>query len=324
MTDRSVEHSYHADHFPYFERPQTPNRIYDLMYAVSCDTRVTHHLISIAREEFLSLWLSNEDMLPYLEGWSTSVSLQEITDDIADFLDHVAQHLDLSRRADLARTLSALPDRQTLVEGFLPEWYRLQDCLYAAYRRGNEMFDAVEEYVRYELQQPWPWLVGRLTDHIFQQAWEWAMGITLVHERTPPLSNLWDPRVQPFRSVFETRPGETVAEAKQRRMAEALEDCKNFHAIEQPAAWLNLPKGSLRKDQEPNTLRNTRWLYQVLMAKVHGPEISQYDLARAYHDTGRTHRGKRKEWSSCSCQKDVSDGIKSAQRLLDATPYIFC
>jgi hypothetical protein len=320
MTEPSGVHSYNTDRFLYFERPQTPDRIDDIMYTVDCNTRARHHLINIARDEFLSLWLSNESMLPYLEGWSASVDLPEITDEIAHFLDQVAERLGLSRRADIHRGIHNI---QRLAEDFRPEWNRLQDRLYTAYQRGNEVFDVVEVYVREELQQPWPWLVGRLTDHIFQQGWQWAMGIPLVFQRTSPLSSICDPRVQPFSSVFETRRGETVPEAKQRRMAEALEDCQNMQAIEQPATWLNLPKGTLRKGQESNTRQDVKWLYQVLIGQVHGPEILPYQLAKAYHNARRDHRGKNKEWDNCSCQGAIRDGIDRAQRLLNATPYVF-
>ena len=99
----------------------------------------------------------------------------------AAFLDRVADRYGLSRRGDLGRT--ARPPHIS-VEDDLPEWYGLQDRLYAAYRRSPEVRNAACTYVSDDLQQPWPWLAYRLTHHVFEQAWEDALGITMIHQRT--------------------------------------------------------------------------------------------------------------------------------------------
>jgi hypothetical protein len=314
MDDYSAGHPYNPDRFPHFEPPIPSPKFYDVMHAVSGETRVKNHLITIAREEFLSCLLTNEGVTSRLQGWCANIGLPEIEHDIADFLDRVAQRLDLSHRATLGRTP---PPPRTRIEDLLPEWDRLQGRLYTAYCRAPEVVEAACVYVHDELRQSWPWLAFRLTHDMFEQAWERAMGITLVGRRVSYLDdNIFGPLVQPFRSVFETRTGETVTEAKQRRMAEAEEDCNNMQAMES-AAPFNLPKGSLRRDQEPNTRRNTRWLFQFLVCKE-----SKYRIAKAYHGDRRGGR-QHKEWPSCSCQGDVRDGIKGAQVLLDLTPHHF-
>jgi hypothetical protein len=318
MSDHPAEHPYDPNRFPHFESPWITPRLDDVMYAVSCDTRATHYLIIIARKEFLSCWLSDTRMLPRLEGWRDSVGLPAIVDDVADFLDRVAERLGVPRRADLGR-IPCTP--QALFEDFIPEWCRLQDRLYTAYRRGGEVMNATEAYVCDELQQPWPWLVGQLTHYVFQQAWEQAMGITMVHQRTSPLDPMWEllDRVQPFRSVFQTRSGETVAQAKRRRMAEAREDCKELKSIENSQSWWDLPRGSPRKNQQENARQDARWLYRQLLCG----DIP-YQMALAWHHERKKSGQHAQDFSaSCGCEQRVYRGIQKSRALLNSTPYEF-
>ena len=199
MSGHLIEPPYNPHRFPHFDPPDQNQRLSDVMYAVSGRTRAENHLITIAREEFVLSWLSDTRMLSRLNEWRASVDHPAIVIDIADFLDRVAERYGFSRRADLGR-IPAPP--QTSIEDFIPEWYRLQDRLYTAYRRGRTAMDAIEIYVRDELRQPWPWLVGRLAHHVFQQAWEQAVGVTMVHQRASYLDDhLWGPWVTaiPFR-----------------------------------------------------------------------------------------------------------------------------
>jgi hypothetical protein len=123
------------------------------MYAVSGRDRAENHLITIAREEFLSCWLADEHMTARLQTWSASIGLPAIVTDVADFLDRVTERYGFSRHADLWRIPRPI---HVSIEDFLPEWCTLQDRLYAAYRRSPEVRDAACTYVHDELQQPWP------------------------------------------------------------------------------------------------------------------------------------------------------------------------
>ena len=254
-------------------------------------------------------------MTTRLEQWRTTVGLPEIVNDIAWFLDRVAVRYGFSRRADLGGHLPRPP--QVPVEDFLPEWCMLQERLYTAYRRAREVVDAVEEYIHHELQQPWPWLMGRLSHHVFQQAWEQALGIILVHSRTSPLDPLWEPSVQDFRFVFETKPGETVVEAQRRLMAEARHARKNVYATDGPQAWWNISKkGYPRKNQQKNVLQDTKWLYRHLIDGDIGRQIAQsWHHQRTQHTQGFS--------MSCGCERRVYHGLKNAAKLLSSTPYTF-
>ena len=315
MSDRPVEHWYYnPDEFPLFWDPQPSPSFKDVMHEVSGRTRSQKHLVTIAQAEMCSCLLADEHVICRLQAWSASVSLPAIENDIAGLLDRVAQCLDLPHRGKLIRTR---PIPRTVIEDFLPEWCTLQDRLYAAYRRMPEVLEAACSYVRDELQQPWPWLAFRLADHVFEQAWERALGIKTVRSSPSYMADdFWDRPAQHFRSPFarfETRPDETVAEAIQRRMAEALEDCKNLQASEQ------FPKGVLRKDREDNVRRHTKWLYRWLTG---GREI--YPIARSYHQEqqGRRHN-KRGFPRQCGCPGNVRKGIRDACKLLEQTPYRF-
>jgi hypothetical protein len=262
MSNHPAQHPYDPNRFPHFESPYMSPRLYDVMYDASGKTRAKNHLIMIARDEFLLCWLSNERMAVRLEGWRASVGLPEIVNDIADFLDRVAGRLGVPRRADLGR-IPCTP--QALFEDFIPEWCRLQDRLYTAYQRGREVMDATAVYVWNELRQPWPWLAGRLAYHVFQQAWERAMGITLVHQMVSHLDDhIWGPWVQPFRFVFETMPGELLTKARQRLMSEAHKAARNLQPDDATKS-LSLPKGSPQKKQEDNARRGAGWLYSELI-----------------------------------------------------------
>jgi hypothetical protein len=317
MSDRPVERSYDPHCFPEFEPPYLNQQFDDIMYEVSGRNRAENQLITIARDEFLRCWLADERVTARLQTWGATVGLPEIINDVAAFLDRVTNRYGFSRRADLGRI--ARPPHIS-IDDLLPEWYGLQDRLYAAYRRSPEVRDAACTYVCDELQQPWRWLAYRLIAHVFQQAWERAEGITMIRQRTSHLDPIMEPRVQPFRFVFETRHGETVAEANHRLMAEARAACANLLPIESESQ--SLPKGKVRPDRELKTQRNTKWLHVHLIGKVHGPSISIYSIAKLFHSK-QDRRREHKEFPRCSCQVDVRKGIKSAQALLDLTPYQF-
>jgi len=315
MSDRPVEPPYNPHYFPQFDPPYPSRTFDDVMYAVSGRNRAENHLITIARDEFFLYWCTDERMAARLQTWSASIGLPEIINDIAAFLDRVADRYGLSRRGDLGR----IPRPPHIsVEDLLPEWYGLQDCLYAAYRRSSEVRDAVCTYVDDELQQPWPWLAYRLTDHIFQQAWERAEGITMIRQRTSHLDPMWEPRVQPFRFVFETKLHETVAEAKQRLMAEARAFCRNIHASKEEK-FRNLPKGSPRKNQQENAIQDARWLYRQLICGATPAEI-----VTSHHEERRKSGKHTQDLSdACGCWQRVGRGLRNAMSLLDATPFYF-
>jgi hypothetical protein len=311
MSDRPVEplynpHYYNPHYFPQFYPPYVNPKLDDEMYAVSGRTRAKNHLITIARDEFLLWLLADERMTARLQVWSASIGLPEIINDVAAFLDRVADRYGLSRRGNLGR--SPRPPHIS-VEDFLPEWCTLQDRLYAAYRRFSEVLKIAFGYVRDELRQPWRWLAFRLTYHVFQHAWERALGINPIYQRTSHLDPMWEPLAQPFRFVFETRHGETVAEAKQRRMVEALEDCRNIHASEKEKSR-SLPKGSPRKNQQDNAIQDAQWLYHQLICG----DI-QAQIAKSYHDTRKEH--KQPFSNACGCWQRVGRGLRNALLLLD-------
>jgi hypothetical protein len=288
------------------------------MYDVSGQTRAENHLITIAREEFLSCWLADERMATRVQGWNASIGLPAIVADVADFLDRVTKRYGFSRRADLGRIPRPI---HVSIEDFLPEWCTLQDHLYAAYRRSTEVMNAACTYVRDELQQEWPWLVCQLTNYVFEQAWDRALGITPVRSRPSHLDdNIYGPYVQPFEYTFKTKPGELLVEATKRYDTEYMAGRTNLQPIESERR--SLPKGKVRTDRERKTRRDTKWFYLYLVGKVHGPKISMYSLAKVLHSEQEKHR-KHKKFPGCSCQVDVRTGIKRAQALLDLTPWGF-
>ena len=317
MSNHPVESPYNPDRFPEFEPLYPSQQFSNIMYDVSGQTRAEKHLITIARDTFLACWLNDERMSARLQAWNASVGLPEIINDVAAFLDRVTDRYGFSRHADLYR----IPRPPHIsVEDLLPKWYELQDRLYAAYRRSPEVRDAACTYVRDELQQPWPWLAGQLTNHVFEQAWDHALGITPERSRPSHLDDhIYGPYVQPFEYTFKTKPGELVAEANKRFEAES----KAARANLQPESnWQGPPKGEVRLDRERKTRRNTKWLYLYLIGKVHGPGISIYSIAELFHSE-QEKRSKHKKFPGCSCQGVVRTGIKSAQALLDLTPWRF-
>jgi hypothetical protein len=314
MSDCPVEPPYNPHDFPCFEPPYPTKKCSDVMYEVSGETRAENHLITTAQDEFLSCWLNDKRMTARLQTWSASVGLPEIINDVAAFLDRVTDRYGFSRRADLGR-IPRPP--HTSVEDLLPEWYGLQDRLYGAYRSSREIMEATCTYVRDELEQPWPWLAYRLTNHVFEQAWDRALGITPVRSRPSHLDDhIYGPYVQPFEYTFKTKPGELVAEANKRFEAEYKAALTN---LQRESKWQSLPKGKVRPDRERKTRRNTKWLYLYLIGKVHGPKISIYSIAKLFH-IEQEKRPKHEKFPECSCQWDVRTGIKRAQALLDLTP----
>jgi hypothetical protein len=318
MSDRPVKPPYNPHYFPEFDPPSPSPTFDDVIYAVLGRTRAENHLITIARDEFFSCWHTDERMAARLQAWSATIGLPEIVNDIAAFLDRVAERYGLSRRGDLGR-ISRPP--HISVEDFLPEWYGLRDRLYAAYRRSPEVRDAACTYVCDELQQQWPWLAYRLTNRVFEQAWDRALGITPVRSRPSHLDDhIYGPYVQPFEYTLKTKPGELVAEAKTRFEAEYKAALTNLQPRE--SKWQSFPKGEVRPDRERKTRRNTKWLYLYLIGKVHGPKISIYSIAKLFHIEPEK-RPKHKKFPKCSCQLDVRTGIKTVQALLDLTPWRF-
>jgi hypothetical protein len=162
MSDRPADDSYSPHRFPYFENPFPTKRVSDVMYDVSGRTRAENHLITTAQTEFLSNWLNDKRMRARLEAWEAIVGFPETINDIAAFLDRVADRYGLTHRRHLLR--NAQPPHVS-IDDLLPEWYILQDRLYATYRRSSEVRDAACTYVRDELRQPWPWLAYQLTNH---------------------------------------------------------------------------------------------------------------------------------------------------------------
>ena len=314
MSDRSVDPPYNLNRFPHFEQPFPSSQFLDVMLEVSGKDRAEKHLITIAQEEFLSCWLSDESTITRFKQWSASIGLPEITQEIANFLDRVAERYGLSRRAELGHTPRP---PQMPVEDFLPEWYRLQDQLYAAYHRVPEVGDAIGRYVRDELRQPWPWLMCRLIYRLFQQAWEDAMGITPVYQWSLHLDDfIWGPYAQPSEYTLKTNDAEPLEVNKKRLMAEALAFIANLQPKESES-W-NLPKGKVRPDREVKTRRNTRWLYHSLI-----PKRELGDLAQVFHTERQKAEKHRVAYRSCSCLPTVKYGVKQAQQLLNKTPHWF-
>jgi hypothetical protein len=122
MSDRPVETPYNPHYFPEFSPPYPSRTFDDVMYAVSGQNRAENHLITIARDEFLRCWLADERMTARLRTWSATIGLPEIINDVAEFLDRVADRYGFSVRADLGR----IPRPPHIsVEDLLPEWYGL-------------------------------------------------------------------------------------------------------------------------------------------------------------------------------------------------------
>jgi hypothetical protein len=289
------------------------------MYEISGETRAENHLITTAQDEFLSCWLNDKRMTARLEAWEATIGLSEIVNDVAAFLDRVAERYSFSCRADLGR-IPRPP--HTSVEDLLPEWYGLQDRLYGAYRRSREIMEVTCTYVRDELEQPWPWLAYRLTNHVFEQASDRALGITPVRLRPSHLDDhIYGPYVQPFEYTFKTKPGELLAEANKRFEAEYKAARANLQLRE--SMWQDLPKGEVRPSRERKTRRDTKWLYVYLIGKVHGPKISIYSIAMLFHSEQEKRPNKHEKFPKCSCQVDVRTSIKRAQALLDLTPWRF-
>jgi hypothetical protein len=198
----------------------------------------------------------------------------------------------------------------------LPQWYRLQARLYAAYDRAGEVMDVACTYVRDELQLPWRWLAFRLSFDLFEQAHERALGVTFVRRRTSYLDDYVHGPLVPHVTFpgFETRDGEPLAEAIQRCMDATREHCNTLRAM---ASEGDLPKGVLRKDQESNTRRNVQWFYDY-----HIRGKAKYQLAKAHHaERSDNHEGAFPK--SCSCRRNVFDAIEDAERVLGMSPYNF-
>ena len=132
----------------------------------------------------------------------------------------------------------------------------------------------------------------------------------MIRQRTSHLDPIMEPLAQPFRSVFETKHGETVTEAKQRRMAEAREDCRNIKS-------LGLPKGSPGKNRQENATQDAKWLYRQLLCGDTPTEI-----VSAYHNARKKSHGQELS-DGCGCWQRVSRGLLNAMSLLNATPFEF-
>jgi hypothetical protein len=321
MSDHPVEPSgnvryvsrFDPHYFPDFDPPHPSPSFNQVMYDVSGQTRNENHLITLARDTFLSCCLTDPQMIARLDGWTASIGLPEITNDVANFLDQVATRYGFARRAEIGRTPRP---PHTPIEDLLPEWHRLQDRLYAKYRRSGEVLDLACAYVRAELQQPWPWLAYRLALHIYEQAWERALGITVVRQRTSHLDPMWEPFVQHSRITLETKPYETLPEAKHRLDREYADFIKNLQGTERPKV---LPKGYPRKDQQKNVIQDARWLYrQLLCSNV------PYQMAMAWHHERQMSGQHAQDFSDgCGCQRRVYDGLKKVKELLNASPFVF-
>jgi hypothetical protein len=220
MSDHPAEHPYDPNRFPHFESPWFGPKFHTAMYAVAGKTRAENHLITIAQDVFLACWLNDPSMRARLADWRVSVGLPAIMDDIALFLDQVAGRYGFSHRAELGRTPRP---PQTPIEDLLPEWYRLQDRLYTAYDCAREVGHLIVNYVNDELQQSWFWLAFRLTHHLFQEAWERAMGITMIYQRTSYLDDyVWGPYAQPSEHTLKINDSELLKVNRERLMAEAI------------------------------------------------------------------------------------------------------
>jgi hypothetical protein len=315
MSDYLLEQLYPPDQFPYFQGPTALGKLGHVMYDVSGETRAQNHLITLARDTLLSYLHTDARITAHLQEWRASIGLPEIEHDIADFLDRVARRFGLARRGDLARHRRT-PD--TPIEDLLPEWYRLQARLYAAYGRVREVVEVACACVC-EWKLPWPWLAFRLTFDLFEQAHERAVGITFVRQRTSYLDDhVWGPWVPHMTFPgFETRDGEPLHEAIQRRMDAAREDCNILRAMA-IASPVDLPKGRRQGDQESKTRRNVRWVYEERICQK-----SRYEIAKAHHAERPDKTRHKKAFPKCSCRQNVIDGIEAAERVLGMSPYNF-
>jgi hypothetical protein len=317
MTDRSSDIRCDPDRFPYFNFAdfsviKMPDGRYfsEIAYDVSGRDRAENHLITIVQAELLSCMLMNKGVCDRLQGWSASVGLPEIEHDIADFLERVAQRLGLSQRADLGRRRPATP--QALIEDLIPEWYRLQDCLYTAYGHAGKVLSAAGRYVYEELQRPWLWLAYRLTEHVFQEAWQRALGIKMVGSRTSYLDdNVWGFLEEDFEFVFKAPRHAHLAEVLQ----QWDDETKKARANLQRAA--GIPKRRPGKNQQDNAKQDARWLYHQLICGD-----TERQIVESYH-TERHQSGEHMQdlSSSCGCWQRVERGLRNASSLLSATAY---
>jgi hypothetical protein len=308
MSDYPLEQLYPPDRFPHFQGPIASTKLSEVMYDVSGKTRVEKQLRTIAREELLACLRTNQQLTALLQEWSVNVGLPAIEHDIADFLDRVARRFGLARRGDLARHRRT-PD--TPIEDLLPEWYRLQDRLYTAYRRAGEVMGAAEACVRDAWQLPWLWLACRLAFDLFTQAHERALGVTFVRQRTSYLDDhVWGSYLPPVSFLgFKHKDWGLLDQAIQQFWDAAREIVDNMRAMAVTVPG-DLPKGQWREDRERKTRRNVQWFYEY---RICGK--SAYEIAHARHaNMGEKH--PKAFPKSCSCRKTVTMGLKVAEQLL--------
>jgi hypothetical protein len=305
---------FNPDKFPEFMPPEYEfSSVLDMMYKPSGSTRFENYLATIAREEFVACLLEDARVTPHFQAWMSRIGVPGIADDIADYLDRVAQRRGLASRGDLARVL---PAPLTLIQDLLPEGHRLKDRLYIAYERGNEVLEAACDYVRNDLGQQWRWLAYRLTYHLLLQQWEHAVGLTM-HMDWPGYMRwlLSDPPLQPVSATihWEAGLGESNAAVEKRVIAELRRELAKRRPIKM-RGW-DLKIGRVRPDSEQNMPRYTRWLYKDLTSKG-----IRYQLAQSYHDERQDCPG---DFPSCPCQQNVHYGITRALEILNNTSSPF-
>ena len=108
----------------------------------------------------------------------------------------------------------------------------LQDRLYAAYNQVREVGRAILLHVRDEITAAVVMVRLSTTYHFFQEAWEQAMGITLVHQRVRISTIISGDRCATLQHTLKTNNSETAGGDRKRLMAEAIAFIANLQPID--------------------------------------------------------------------------------------------
>jgi hypothetical protein len=266
------------------------------------ETEADNYCHTIVRSSFLREFWQDDQVQELVNQWAKKTGLEECVWRLGTAGERLAKLAGLDFRGQLIgqSQLDIAEDQVPEAEEVIAEFNTAFDALMLRLPP-SEHADIVGkeaiEFVKY-LGLPYPWLAMELIESALRAIVGFALGLTFhvdVWYKPKPLSEMAAP---PTTVSFQTEEGESLEDALTRLYDE-------FESAVERLLEPVTPRGKVPQHTLLVLERNARWFYRH---KVKRESIRSI----AIHEYGSSDR-----------RKDVYDGIKRAEELLNLTPYTF-
>ncbi|MFQ6029157.1 MAG: hypothetical protein ACE5Q6_16885 [Dehalococcoidia bacterium] len=261
---------------------------------------------AIVRNAFFWAFWDDEKVQALVSHWAKNTGLEACALRLASAADRLADLMGLESRGELVNW-DDLPDQVTIEEDQVQEAEEIVAEANAAFEafthklsnldHAADVWPEAVDFVM-DLGLPYPWLAVELIECSLHAITAAALGLTFR------LNSWYEPNSPseisaPATSMsFQTRAGESVEEALNRLLLEV-------HGVMHNLAEAVPPRGRVPDRTIDALEKYARWFYRN---RVKGESIRSIAIS----DFGDADR-----------RKDVTDGIRRAEKLLDLTQYTF-